>query len=71
MNFIEIYLSFSSFVGINFYNLFLNRYAEYCEKFTKNNYSRIGIKTIKNTKVDPKKNKKKVRFNDVVENYYD
>ena len=70
MNFIGISLFFSSLVGAKFYKIFTNRYAEYCENLTMNNYPRIGIKTMKKTKIDPRKNKKRVRFNNIIETYY-
>lgn len=70
MNFIGISFFLTSLLGPTFYKIFVNRYAEYCENFTNNNYPRIGIKTLKKTKRNPKKNKKKVRFSNIVESYY-
>lgn len=74
MSFSDLSLLLIPFIGNYFYKIFNNKYTEYCENYTNNNYPKAGIKYMGDMKESPR-SRKRVRFNDKVEkidiNYWD
>ena len=43
MSFSDLSLLLSPIIGNYFYKIFNNKYTEYCENYTNNNYHKAGI----------------------------
>jgi len=69
MNVIGLSIFLTPFASYIFYkNFFYDKYAEYCENYTNNNYPKTGIKYMKDMTESPNPIKR-VRFNNKVERF--